>query len=295
VAVKMHHCLGDGISALGLLDRLLDADADDPLRERRTAPVRAAPVVRPWRLLGGLLSLAGRGTAPRHPVNRSGALGAHRLVAVALPWPEVRRAAGTLDVRPHELLVGVLADALVVVLGNAGLLADGRPLRAMVPVAMRPPRLDRISGNWTGSVTVQIPTGPMSTAARVAATSRELRSRGDRGEAHAAALVMALAGRLPQRVHRGFTRAVYGPRFMNTVISYMPAWRRRRRCAGAPVRYVVPVLPAAPGIPLTVGVIVADGTAGVGILLDSSLPVKRRDLSDAVEEAFAASTGAGDR
>jgi hypothetical protein len=42
-------------------------------------------------------------------------------------------------------------------------------------------------------------------------------------------------------------------------------------------------------------VIVADGTAGVGILLDSSLPVKRRDLCDAVEEAFAASTGAGDR
>lgn len=289
--VKLHHCHGDGISALGLLDRLLDTEAADPLRERRALPGHPGPRLRPGRLATGLVSLAARGTAPRHPLNHPRRPGRPNLVGASLRWSEVRRVAKALDTRPHELLIGLVAEALDTLLGDAGLLRPGQPLRAMVPVAVRPPRLDRIFGNWTGSVAVDLPTGPMSTAARVTLVRDEVRRRVERGEPEAAATVMWVAGRLPDPVHRWFARTVYGRRFFNTIVSYMPAARGRRWLVDAPVRTTTPVLPLADGVPLTVGIIVADQVVGLGLLLDDTLPFSYDDVQTAVTEAFTALGG----
>lgn len=284
VAIKLHHSHADGISAIGLFDRLLEPDADDPLVEHRPSTVPAQRL-RPSRVITGLVSLAARGTAPRHRLNDVDQP-RPQVVGIPLPWADVRRAAARLDVRPHELLVGVLADALVNTLAPAGLVETGTPLRVMVPVAMRAPRLDRISGNWTGSLTTKVPTTTMSTSDRVAAVTADLRQRATRGEAEAAAVVMTLAGLLPRRLHRWFARAAYGPRFMNTVVSYMPAWRGPRFLAGSRSHFAVPVLPLAPGIPVTVGVLVGDGVAGVSVLVDASLPIAPNAVAAAVRTSF---------
>jgi hypothetical protein len=161
----------------------------------------------------------------------------------------------------------------------------------MVPVAMRPPRLDRIAGNWTGSLAVDLPLGHMPFAERARRVRAELRRRAAHGEAPAAALVMALIGRLPPALHRVVARTVYNHRFFNTVISYMPSARGPRSVAGAPIGAVYPVLPLAPGVPLTVGVVVSDGTAGVGILLDRDLNLDRAEVEDAFRTAFAEAGG----
>ncbi|HET7385443.1 MAG TPA: WS/DGAT domain-containing protein [Nocardioidaceae bacterium] len=284
--VKLHHCHADGISAIGLFDRLLDPAEGDPLIERRPGKNSTSGKVSPWLLARGLVSLATRGTAPRHPLNSVGQTGRTRMAAVALDWAQVRSAAALHDMRPHELILGVLADSLIRVLGEAGLLSDGQPIRVMVPVAMRAPRLDRISGNWTGSVAVDVPTRAMTTTARVGAVRDELRSRAARGEGQAAALAMKIAGELPGQLHGWFARSVYGRRFTNTVVSYMPGARGPRWLAGARVRFLVPVLPLAPGLPVTVGVIVSDGVAGVGIWFDEALELDPDRMCATVQNSF---------
>ena len=298
LAVKMHHCQADGISALGLLDRLIEPEPDDALTERRPVGSRATARMRaglPLAVARGLAALAARGSAPRHPLNQ-GPVGPLRdLVGVPLPWSEVRALAGQHGLRPHEAVVALVADALDRLLRSTGLLAGDaagpQSVRAMVPVAMRPPRLDRIAGNWTGSLAVDLPLGPMPFAERARRVRAELRRRAAHGEAPAAAVVMALIGRLPPALQRVVARSVYNDRFFNTVISYMPSARGPRRVAGAPIGAVYPVLPLAPGVPLTVGVVVSDGTAGTGVLLDRELGLDPAQVEDAFRAAFAEAGG----
>ncbi len=298
VAVKMHHCHGDGVSALGLLDRFSDAAPGDPLRERRPAEgsLAARRAASAGLVVRGLAALAARGRAPRIPLTAVPTSPVRTVVGVPLPWSEVRRLAGRLGVRPHEVVVALAAEALDRLLRPAGLLR-GRgerpvPLRAMVPVATRAPRLDRIAGNWTGALTCDLPTGPMPFEERARRVRATLETEAARGQAPAAGLVVELAGRLPAPLARRFARAVYRKRFFHTIVSYMPAARGSRWFAGAPVRAVHPVLPLAPGVPVTVGAVVADGVLGVGVLLDTDLGLTRRAVEDAVRGAFTAAGGA---
>lgn len=298
-AVKMHHCQADGISALGLLDRLIDPEPGDRLVERRSVASSVTARMRsryPLLVARGLLALAGRGFAPAHRLNGSHGRVVRDFVGVPLPWSEVRRLAGEHDLRPHELVIALVSDALDRLLRPSGLLSSGasgpRPLRAMVPVAMRPARLDRVAFNWTGSLAVDLPTGAMPFPERARVVRDELRRRAARGEAPAASAVMAVAGRLPALVHRRVARRVYTSTFFNTVVSYMPSARGPRSVGGVPVEAVYPVLPLAPRVPLTIGVVVSGGVVGTGILLDRTLGLAREDVEDAVRSAFA---GAGGR
>jgi WS/DGAT/MGAT family acyltransferase len=293
VGMKLHHSLGDGISALGVLDRLLDPDPADRLIERRRASVRRRTGRRRRMpaVLTGVYSLAARGTAPRHPMNEGEPAGKAEVVAVALPWPEVRRLADSVDARPPELLLALLAQALTTLLGTAGQLTPGQPMRAMVPVAMRAPRLDRVFGNWTGSVSLDLPTHPMPLPERVSLVREEMRRRVGRGEAEGAQAVLRMAGWLPTPLHRWFAATVYSNRFFNTVVSFMPAARGPRRLAGAPVRLTVPVLPLTRGVPVTIGIIVASQTVGVGVLVDGSLGLPPQAVEAAVRDAYTSAGG----
>jgi WS/DGAT/MGAT family acyltransferase len=300
LAMKQHHCQGDGISALGVLDRLLSADPADPLVERgRERGGAAAPrhgvsdtLRTTWRqgrrTTAGLWSLATRGGAPATPLNRQVAGPARRLVCVPLPAAGLRSAARAHRVRPHELAVTVAGAAIGSLLATADLAPASGRLRAMVPIAMRPPVLDRVFGNWTGSVAIDLPVGPMPFSGRLAAVRTELRTRAGRGEPDAGHAVMRVAGRMPPRLHGAFARWAYDRKFFNTIVSYLPGARGERWCAGARVVAACPVVPLAERVPLTVGVLVSGETVGVGVLLDAALPLRREVVADAVRDAFAA-------
>jgi hypothetical protein len=291
LAVKMHHCQGDGISALGLLDRLIDAAPGDPLLERRPASDKAlARAGRPGVTAIALALLSMARPAPRHPLNAGPSTSERDFVGVPLPWPTVRRVAAQHDVPPHELVVALVGEVLDRVLRPAGLLAaqDGgfRPLRAMVPVAVRPPRLDRIAGNWTGTTAVDLPMGEMTFEARLRTVHEQLGRRGVRAQPYVSSAVVKAVGLLPPPVRRTAVRAVYGARFFNTVVSYMPGARGPRWVAGARVRAIYPVLPLAPRVPLAIGVVIADQVAGLGVLLDRALGMDRGSVTRAVRKAF---------
>jgi len=291
LAVKMHHCQGDGISALGLLDRLIDHDPHDRLLERRPASDKVVSRAgRPGPVAIGLALLSMARPAPRHPLNAVPTTSERDFVGVPLPWPPLRRVAAQHDVPPHELVVALVGEVLDRVLRPAGLLTaeDGgfRPLRAMVPVAVRPARLDRIAGNWTGTTAVDLPMGEMSFEERLRAVHEQLGRPGVRAQPYVSAAVVKAVGLLPPPVRRTAVRAVYGARFFNTVVSYMPGARGPRWVAGARVRAVYPVLPLARRVPLAIGVVVADQVAGLGVLLDRSLGMDRGAVTRAVRTAF---------
>ncbi|GAA2760386.1 wax ester/triacylglycerol synthase domain-containing protein [Actinopolymorpha rutila] len=289
-AVKLHHAQGDGISALGLLDRLLDPMPGDRLSERRPAARRHTARAGAVQVLRGVGQLAGKGLAPRHPLNQTRPTGQRDLVTVAVPWKRIRDLATACDAQPHEAILALVADALDRLLRPAGLLAPGRPLRAMFPVAMRPPKLDRISGNWTGALAVDLPTGPLELTQRTARIRAGTRLHDRQGEVAASAMVMWAAGQLPRPLHRTFARATYNRNFFNTIVSYMPGARGSRTFAGADVRAVCPVLPLTSGVPLTVGVVGSGAVAGVGVLLDRGLGLDRGVVKDAFRTSFMADT-----
>ncbi|MET9021768.1 wax ester/triacylglycerol synthase domain-containing protein [Actinopolymorpha sp. NPDC004070] len=287
-AVKLHHAQGDGISALGLLDRLLDPSPGDRLSERRPAARQRTTRVGAGQVLRGVGRLAGRGLAPRHPLNQVSATGQRDLVTVAVPWQRIRDLATACGAQPHEAILALVADALDRLLRPAGLLAPGQPLRAMFPVALRPPKLDRISGNWTGALAVDLPTGPLGLVQRTERVRAGTRLHARQGEVTASAMVMWAAGQLPRPLHRGFARATYNRNFFNTIVSYMPGARGPRTFAGADVRAVCPVLPLTSGVPLTVGVVGSGAVAGVGVLLDRGLGLERVVVKDAFRTSFMA-------
>src|SRR5699024_3368213 len=235
LAVKMHHSAGDGVSALGLLDRMLDNGPDGDRPNHPSTSETGRRPLDPARTVSGLWSLASRGRPPRHPMNRQPVGAGRQFVPVRLPAAPLRAAARALGAHPHELALAAIADAIGRLLGPRGLVNQGLPLRAMVPIAMRPPRLDRIFGNWTGSVALDLPLDPSrSVAERVHAVRGEFRRRQHSGEPQAGQLVLRLGGALPSGVHRRAARSIYNRRFFNTLISYMPGPRTPRWCAGVP-------------------------------------------------------------
>jgi len=286
-AIKMHHCQADGISALGLLDRLLDSASDDPLPERRPLPGDAPPRARPAALARGLLSLAGRGFAPRHRLGERELTHDRQVVAGSVAWSTVRNLARSAGASVTETSLAIGAHILHHLLGPTDLLTGGAPVRAMVPVAMRAARLDREFGNWTGSMAADLDMSECSITERIAAVRDELRRRQRAQEAPAAAAVMAVAGRLPTPIHRLFTRAVYHPRFFSTVVSFMPGARRGRWLAGAPVTSMTPVLPLPPRVPVTIGMIVTAGRLDIGITTDGRPSLSREAVQRALDAALA--------
>jgi diacylglycerol O-acyltransferase len=160
-------------------------------------------------------------------------------------------------------------------------------LRVMVPTTVRG-RGDRLVGNKTGAIAVDLPLEPMTFQCRLDKITAATRRSPRRGEPQAAYAVMRLAGRLPPRLHAAAARRVYHRRFFHAILTYRPGPRQPRRLAGAPVRAVYPILPLAPTIPLTAGLLTFGPTACVGLQLDASLNLGPAHVRQALDGAWSA-------
>ncbi|MEU2611004.1 wax ester/triacylglycerol synthase domain-containing protein [Micromonospora sp. NPDC007271] len=278
VAVKVHHSLGDGMSVIGILGRLLDRPDGRAAGPQHLAPFtpEQAMVARPergeqLRRLGltarGLARLATQGPAPVTGFNRPVASPDRRLVTARLPAAEVLRAARACRAHASELMLALTAAALGTVL------PAGTPprLRAMFAVSRNPRRRAPTQGNWTGAVNLDLPLGRCSPQDRVAAVRQSLRTALDSGEVEAAGLVMRAMGALPAPLHAALARRVYTSRHLNVIVSYMALPWDSRVLAGAPLRAAIPVVALAEGVPLGIGVLRCRNAFEIGVLLDESL------------------------
>ncbi|MFU8871641.1 wax ester/triacylglycerol synthase domain-containing protein [Micromonospora sp. SL4-19] len=294
VAIKLHHCVGDGMSLIGTLGRLLDPADGRPSDTERTAPAspervpadapeRSGLGSRLGRTARGLARLASQGPAPATAFNRPAGSPHRRLITAALPAAEVLAAARACQVHASELMLALTAAAL----GAAA--PEGTPprLRAMFAVSQNPRWRAPTQGNWTGAVTLDLPLGRSSAQARVTAVRQSLRTALLSGEAEAAGLVMRAMGVLPAPLHAALARRVYTSRHLNVIVSYMAVPWDSRMLADAPLQAAAPVVALAQGVPLGIGVLRFRDTVEIGVLMDESLAHTGAAFVDALRTSLA--------
>jgi diacylglycerol O-acyltransferase / wax synthase len=297
VAIKLHHSVADGLAALPILDRVFGGNTAAGFAS--SAPAIAKPRqamdwepfatrLRSWaRMVSGVASLAAHAPARRQPLTRGPVSQRRVLVAWDAPRTDFLSAARRLRVRPHELALGLMAEALSRLLVPAGLVDTDSPLRVMVPTTVRG-RGDRLLGNKTGAIAVDLPLEPMTFRCRLDKIIAPTRRSARRGEPDAAYAVMRAAGRLPPRLHAAVARRIYHRRFFHAILTYLPGPRQPHRLADAPVRAVYPILPLAPTVPLTAGLLTFGPTACVGVQLDASLNLGPGHVRQALDNAWSA-------
>jgi diacylglycerol O-acyltransferase / wax synthase len=299
LAVKLHHSLGDGLSVIGTLQRLLDPPRHAATtRSAPLGPIPQAPrppaaagfvarvgagVRRSASLASGLGQLAVAGRAPLTMLNGPVTTRRRRLATTTLPADEVSRLARACAAHPAELVNALVAAALREI--HPG---DDVPerVRAMFPVSRRSRPGPYTFGNWTGAIALDLPLGPMSATERVTAVRDALRLRLAGGQPAAAALVMRAMGALPAPVHAGLARLVYSSRFVNVIVSYLAGAKRPTALAGAPIRSVIPVVALADGVRVGVGALRWGQTTGIGVLLDPAIADQAETFIRALHTAF---------
>jgi UDP-N-acetylglucosamine:LPS N-acetylglucosamine transferase len=272
VLARVHHALGDGLAVTdGLIRLLTDENAGTPAARMAAAggEGRGDRLRHALTVVRGIASLATAGPAGRSPlVGRSAP--APRRLSVDLDGGEVRRAARAHGVGTTVLVLAALAQTL-----HEEFDAPPR-IRTMVPMTTRTRAGvgSRAGGNRTAAVSVDLPTGPMSPAERIARVDRALAAGSSAGQPEGAAAVLAALGLLPGRVQAPLVRLVYGRRFFHLLASVMPGARRPQHVRGGLIRTVQPVLPLADGVGLAVGALHWGRYTCVGITADPAvLPV----------------------
>jgi diacylglycerol O-acyltransferase len=242
-------------------------------------------------LTRGIASLALAGTAGRSPLTGPMAGPAHRRASVLLDGAQVRAAARAHGVGTTVLLLAVVAQTL------HGLFDEGvevpRTVRAMVPLTTRTSTNveSRTPGNRTAAVSLDLPTGAMPPAERVARVAEALAAGSAAGQPEGAAAVLAVLGLLPGGLQALLVRRIYGRRFFHMLASVMPGARRTLHVRGVPISEVHPVLPLADGVGLAVGAMHWGRTTAIGITADRYLVPEIGGIPDRVKASLALVSG----
>ncbi|WP_232663992.1 wax ester/triacylglycerol synthase domain-containing protein [Pseudonocardia sp. TRM90224] len=273
VLAKVHHTLGDGLAVTDALIRLLTDGSPQPASSSPVTTVGR----RWWPVVRGITSLALAGPAGRSPLTGAGS-GPHEHISVALDGAAVRAAARAHGVGTTVLLLAVVADTLHGLLAERGTAR----VRAMVPMTTRTRAGvgSRANGNRTAAISIDLPTGPMPAAERVAHVAAALDAGAAGGQPEGAAAVLSVLGTLPGPVQRVLVRRIYGRRFFHMIASVMPGSRRALHVRGGLIREAYPVLPLADGVGLAVGALQWGTTIGIGVTVDPALVPERAGIVD---------------
>lgn len=300
VVVKVHHALGDSYALISLLAGLLDPAVGPAPRPapRRTAAIRRSVLhTAPGRVrqvLRGLAGLTLEGTTTPAGINGASTGGQREFAAVSLDSRAVTITARQLGASPADLVLALSAEAL-----GRQMAARGEPnertVRVMVPRTLRMSGLQlrgrpadaRVPGNRTAGVLLDLPVGPMSLAERAAAVRAARQSRIRRGDADAAAFVLAAMNVFPAPLQRAFARWVYTSHRFNLIVSIFPGLRRTRFLLGAQITTVYPVLALADGVGLAVGAMAWGRSLSIGLLADPALAPGVALLAEDIAKAFA--------
>jgi diacylglycerol O-acyltransferase / wax synthase len=310
LAQKLHHCLLDGMSSVGLTDLLLD---DEPRHE----PAAELPALPSEVGNGGWHSLLPHPPAPLAQATSTGThaitaalaatlrpyetLARSRLLAELIVTDELRGAPHTslnVPIGPSrryaflrcpltelravgEALGGSMNDAALSLCasGLRELLAErDEPLprgglRAMVPVDLRNAADRLLLGNRVGSLFVELPVAePLATERHRLIVERTRRLK-NAGAGEASATFVDLAALAPPLVHASLARLLYGTRLFNVTITNVRGASSSRYALGSRLREIHPIVPLAPEHAVGVAIVSYDGDVVFGINADrESMP-----------------------
>lgn len=307
VVLKVHHAIADGIGVLALVDALLDGEPPPPhegtevrpnrppsgrrifastLAHQITAPARdlmagawsvttdpahAVRAVR--RTAGGVWELARAGRPTPTPLNQA-ISPRRRIVLVDVPNTAVRAARRHDGATANDVILAAVAGAV-----HDWMTAEGHEppptLRTVVPVSTRT-RRSREPGNWTATLTVDLPAEAMPPRERLRLVVEATRAARQSNQRLGSQFVMhALGSWAPPRIHGLFARFSYRGAWFNLIVSNVPGVRYPRSLCGHPVIAAYPVIPLVPGVGLTVAAMRWNDRITFGFVAD---PVAIGDL-----------------
>jgi diacylglycerol O-acyltransferase / wax synthase len=320
IAVKVHHCLVDGISGASVTSLILDtepepgpdsrgllADFDPPHDNERGAHgplglvyegARAGlDVALHPRKLGGALARS-RGLAellvrdelrgaPRTSLNvRIGAT--RRLAEVAVPLEELKAIKRALGGTVNDVVLAATAGGLRRLLESRDEEPDPRGLRAMVPVSLRQTSETLALGNRVSSLFVELPVAETDALERYRLTMAAAEALKGGSQAAGAEAFLDLAGIAPPVIHAVAARLSYTPRLFNVTITNVPGPQVTLYALGARLRRIFPLVPIFAYHAVGIAVVSYDGEVVFGFAADRGavpdLDVLVRGVEESLEE-----------
>ncbi len=292
--VRIHHCMGDGISLVPIIFELMDQA--EPGSAGHLRPAAGAPQARSaWQALGLALRIP---------------LAAPAILAQRMLWPRDRhalhgpRVSGTKRVawtRPLELqlvkevknrLGATVNDVLMASVSGAfsrylqakaG--ATVAKIRVSMPVNVRPPNEPLRMGNRFAAVPLELPAGIHEVRRRVLAVKQRMDALKQSVEPIVVyGIVNVLLKTLPQGASRGLIDFLANK--CTAVVTNVPGPQRPLLLAGRRVRSLIFWVPQRADIGLGISMMSFSGRVQIGVLADARLVPEPGELVQAFEEEF---------
>jgi len=316
---RLHHSVADGIAARSVMGHLLDVQPDGGVTLTDAVMAGSMPATSrghdrtshlPGRLgravEGAVTALASAikhapeaahvvaDVTPRPPGSLTGPLSqrrrwVHATEELALAKTAKRR----LNASLNDVILAAVANGYRELLLSRGEPTQGRNLRCVVPVSLRP-AVDDHADNRLAAAWTDLPVGEMHPSERVARIARSTRWQIRAGTPLVGAALISLADRFVpgplQEVVVG--HATWVPEwFADTLVTNVPGAQFPLYVMGRRIEHMHPVIPVDAHLRITVGVVSHDGTLGFGVTGDGvhagDVDVLLAGISDGLRELAA--------
>lgn len=291
--LKLHHALTDGAGAYAVAAGLLDGVKLPAPRRSIPAPRSTLDTVKD--VLGTANETAGIASslvrAARPPLSPVSAppSAERRLGFVRLPLTELRRVRQAHGGTTNDVVLAVLSGALREWLVNRGHRADGRTLRALIPVSVRGRAGDQLGGNKLSGYLCDLPVGEDDPVERLRVVRRAMTRNKAAGPSRGAGALPLLADRVPPLLHRLGTRTAgrAAPMLFDLVITTVPLPPARLSLDGARLAEVYPFVPLAPRHAVGIAVATYRDSVHIGLQANGAAVPDVGSLRDAVLKSTA--------
>jgi diacylglycerol O-acyltransferase / wax synthase len=272
VVTRMHHAIGDGVSLIKLLLKLVDDDehpAPAKVGQRPPAVSGVRALLRQAAAQAGMLTSLLLLPADRHTPLR-GKLGPRKHAAWSNPLPveelkELARAeGGTL----HDVLAALVAGALRRHLEERAALSPGLEVRALVPVNLRSDD-DQSLGNRFGLVFLPLPLSVEGAVARLREVQQRMEEIKTSSQALVALELLGALGLATSELERWGVQFFSGK--ATAMMTTVPGPARPVSFGGVPLSGLAVFAPGSGHVGLCVTHISYAGAVRVGISCDTQL------------------------
>jgi diacylglycerol O-acyltransferase len=297
--LKLHHALTDGAGAYAVAAGLLDGvklperiPAQRIPASRSTLDTVKGALGTAWdqaNEAAGIASSVVRATRPTLSPVSAPASAERRLGFVRLPLAELRQVRKAHGGTTNDVVLAVLSGALREWLVNRGHRADGRTLRALIPVSVRGRTGDQLGGNKLSGYLCDLPVGEDDPVERLRVVRRAMTRNKAAGPSRGAGALPLLAGRVPPLLHRLGTRTAgqAAPLLFDLVITTVPVPPARLSIDGARLSEVYPFVPLAPRHAVGIAVATYRDSVHIGLQVNGEAVPDVGSLRDAVLKSTA--------
>jgi diacylglycerol O-acyltransferase len=296
--LKLHHALTDGAGAYAVAAGLLDGVKLPERIPSRPIPAPRSTLDTVKDTLGtvwgqaneaaGIASSVVRATRPTLSPVSAPASAERRLGFVRLPLSELRQVRKAHGGTTNDVVLAVLSGALREWLVNRGHRADGRTLRALIPVSVRGRAGGQVGGNKLSGYLCDLPIGEDDPAERLRVVRRAMTRNKAAGPSRGAGALPLLADRVPPLLHRLGTRAAgqAAPLLFDLVITTVPVPPARLSIDGAPLAEIYPFVPLAPRHAVGIAVATYRDSVHIGLQVNGAAVPDVGSLRDAVVKSM---------